>query len=252
MEVDSKEETFTTDIIYKRHSSATRKICLVAIAGQFVLFVLLFFCIGFFLNINSNLKFLALDRFEKEALRNINLSKVSEKTLAELNQFGNINLRWGEIGSPTERSYHFQVEAAQRDGETGNTTLFLTGNHHIKVSKESATLFDAEGKEQGKLEFEKAISVEEGSLRKLIGYDNYRPGSATFFDAYCRYGCGNMAVTFPYYYRPFFGYGYPLVGMDNAFPAGYGGNPVTQLSANGVMGVPGNQQMASALSAAGV
>lgn len=60
-------------------------------------------------------------------------------------------------------------------------------------------------------------------------------------EMYCRYGCGNiMGVTFPYYYRPFFGYGFPLLGTEANFPSGYGGNPVTALGASGALsGGPG-------------
>lgn len=58
-------------------------------------------------------------------------------------------------------------------------------------------------------------------------------------EMYCRYGCGNiMGVTFPYYYRPFFGYGFPLLGTESYFPAGYGGNPVTALGVTGALGPP--------------
>ncbi|PFH31256.1 hypothetical protein BESB_031300 [Besnoitia besnoiti] len=55
---------------------------------------------------------------------------------------------------------------------------------------------------------------------------------ASFMDAYCRYGCGGMSVTFPYYYRPFFGYGYPLVGTEAMFPQGYGGYAAAPLLAS--------------------
>nr|CEL66558.1 TPA: hypothetical protein BN1204_023685 [Neospora caninum Liverpool] len=55
---------------------------------------------------------------------------------------------------------------------------------------------------------------------------------SSFMDAYCRYGCGGMSVTFPYYYRPFFGYGYPLVGTEAMFPQGYGGYPAAPLLAS--------------------
>lgn len=59
-------------------------------------------------------------------------------------------------------------------------------------------------------------------------------------EMYCRYGCGNiMGVTFPYFYRPFFGYGYPLLGTEANFPAGYGGNPITSLGVSGALGPVG-------------
>eukprot|EP01054_Gregarina_sp_Poly1_P005916 Gregarina_sp_Poly_1__5915@NODE_3113_length_1369_cov_6_483871_g1974_i0_p1_GENE_NODE_3113_length_1369_cov_6_483871_g1974_i0NODE_3113_length_1369_cov_6_483871_g1974_i0_p1_ORF_typecomplete_len171_score11_68_NODE_3113_length_1369_cov_6_483871_g1974_i0386898 len=59
-------------------------------------------------------------------------------------------------------------------------------------------------------------------------------------EMYCRYGCGNiMGVTFPYYYRPFFGYGFPLLGSEQYFPQGYGGNPITPMGAAGLLGPPG-------------
>ncbi|EZG46152.1 hypothetical protein GNI_134720 [Gregarina niphandrodes] len=59
-------------------------------------------------------------------------------------------------------------------------------------------------------------------------------------EMYCRYGCGNlMGVTFPYYYRPFFGYGYPLLGTESQFPAGYGGNPLTSLGSSGALATAG-------------
>jgi len=66
--------------------------------------------------------------------------------------------------------------------------------------------------------------------RYPINADQGMPNS--FFDAYCRYGCGGMSVTFPYYYRPFFGYGYPLVGTESMFPQGYGGYPAAELMAS--------------------
>lgn len=53
-------------------------------------------------------------------------------------------------------------------------------------------------------------------------------------EMYCRYGCGNlMGVTFPYYYRPFFGYGFPLIGTEKLFTPGYGGNPLTSMGPSG-------------------
>ena len=53
-------------------------------------------------------------------------------------------------------------------------------------------------------------------------------------EMYCRYGCGNlMGVTFPYYYRPFFGYGFPLIGTEKFFTAGYGGNPLAAMGPSG-------------------
>lgn len=80
-----------------------------------------------------------------------------------------------------------------------------------------------------------------GNLRSYLANDN-GPGRypqnidagppLTAFDSYCRYGCGGLAVTFPYYYRPFFGYGYPLVGTESMFPAGYGGYPAAPLLAS--------------------
>eukprot|EP00922_Rhytidocystis_sp_ex-Travisia-forbesii_P007379 GHVS01010780.1.p1 GENE.GHVS01010780.1~~GHVS01010780.1.p1 ORF type:complete len:116 (+),score=7.54 GHVS01010780.1:124-471(+) len=64
----------------------------------------------------------------------------------------------------------------------------------------------------------------------------------SYFDAYCRYGCGGMAVTFPYYYRPFFGYGYPLVGTEGMFPQGYGGYPAAEIMSQeaGAVTIPGS------------
>eukprot|EP00922_Rhytidocystis_sp_ex-Travisia-forbesii_P044013 GHVS01065618.1.p1 GENE.GHVS01065618.1~~GHVS01065618.1.p1 ORF type:complete len:133 (-),score=18.26 GHVS01065618.1:78-476(-) len=64
----------------------------------------------------------------------------------------------------------------------------------------------------------------------------------SYFDAYCRYGCGGMAVTFPYYYRPFFGYGYPLTGTEGMFPQGYGGYPAAEIMSRqpaGAVTLPG-------------
>lgn len=55
-------------------------------------------------------------------------------------------------------------------------------------------------------------------------YPNYRPGEATFLDQYCKYGCVVDALTAPLFYRPFYGYGYPMIGNELLFPAGYGGN----------------------------
>eukprot|EP00915_Cephaloidophora_sp_WS-2016_P012013 GHVH01017474.1.p1 GENE.GHVH01017474.1~~GHVH01017474.1.p1 ORF type:complete len:118 (-),score=15.41 GHVH01017474.1:23-376(-) len=49
------------------------------------------------------------------------------------------------------------------------------------------------------------------SMRMLMSYDGYYPGSAGFFDFFCRYGCSRMAIAFPEYDRPLFGNGYPLV-----------------------------------------
>merc|ERR1712083_903650 len=60
-------------------------------------------------------------------------------------------------------------------------------------------------------------------------FPNYRPGESTFLDTYCRYGCTIDALTAPNFYRPFFGYGYPMIGNEYMFPAGYGGNANTEL-----------------------
>lgn len=181
------------------------------------------------------------------------LADVWDQTLADIVALEKIFLQWGASGSGSERQYFYTIEAASRDMAKQVTLIELAGRSRLYVYRDFAVLENHLGEELGVLEFSDLEGndnkIEDlrtsntagnpSTLRRLVRYgkhdkDPYRT-EGTFFDGYCRYGCSQMGVTFPHYYRPFFGYGYPLVGTEGFFPAGYGGNPVTELAANGVM-----------------
>ncbi|KAK6590302.1 hypothetical protein RS030_162522 [Cryptosporidium xiaoi] len=75
--------------------------------------------------------------------------------------------------------------------------------------------------------------------RKLISSNSHKHTAShslktqsAYMAAVCKYGCGEMGVTYPYYYRPFFGYGFPLLGTEPYFQSGYGGNVETAMNNN--------------------
>ncbi|KAH8741201.1 hypothetical protein FG386_000108 [Cryptosporidium ryanae] len=75
--------------------------------------------------------------------------------------------------------------------------------------------------------------------RKLISTNSHKHTAShslktqsAYMAAVCKYGCGEMGVTYPYYYRPFFGYGFPLLGTEPYFQSGYGGNVETAMNNN--------------------
>ncbi|EPT30365.1 hypothetical protein TGME49_282020 [Toxoplasma gondii ME49] len=165
----------------------------------------------------------------------------------------------------------------------GATTIFLAGGSTFVVEGERAVLYNSDGNvvksmtkvvnpSQDRDEGRNIPPEEEGTIQFLgVRRLEQKPGGifgkpkqtgfapamlpngpppqplgppASFMDAYCRYGCGGMSVTFPYYYRPFFGYGYPLVGTEAMFPQGYGGYPAAPLlasqgGASAIMGASG-------------
>ncbi|KAF8819237.1 hypothetical protein IE077_001354 [Cardiosporidium cionae] len=192
-----------------------------------------------------------------------------------------LTLQWGASGSHEEIKYYFQIEFAMQDRKKGQTTLGLSFGHKLVAESDKATLLSPIGEELGVIQYfppDKPLDLIDGEVkqflqrvsvnetrvvddenllfptddavpRRLAGKGKYgrypynvdQGLPETFFDAYCRYGCGGMAVTFPYYYRPFFGYGFPLVGTEALFPQGYGGYPAaeilaSQASVNGIQG----------------
>eukprot|EP00922_Rhytidocystis_sp_ex-Travisia-forbesii_P058355 GHVS01086259.1.p1 GENE.GHVS01086259.1~~GHVS01086259.1.p1 ORF type:complete len:306 (-),score=97.06 GHVS01086259.1:613-1437(-) len=153
------------------------------------------------------------------------------------------------------REYFFHVLSAVRDADI--TTLQLSADSTLITDKARAVLLGRYGEELGRVQFQPAAApqrqlgklmqrlADEGVGRYPRNHEVGNPESA--FEAYCRYGCGKVAVTFPYYYRPFFGYGFPLVGTEAMFPQGYGGYPGADLLAHQGAGVVpaqmGQQQM---------
>ncbi|PHJ21853.1 transmembrane protein [Cystoisospora suis] len=170
-----------------------------------------------------------------------------------------------EVTGLTRRTSKLGLNNAPGD-YTSVTTVQLSGGYRCVITHESATLHDSSGSvvhsmvrvhelqgpttkpEPVKTQFLDGRRLEpkpEGGMFKKPKETGFAPvflpngpppqpqGPPTsFMDAYCRYGCGGMSVTFPYYYRPFFGYGYPLVGTEAMFPQGYGGYAAAPLLAS--------------------
>lgn len=181
--------------------------------------------------------------------------------LAQIEKLATLTLEFKEDEYGGPRQYYYTVESLFRDLESATTEVRLSSNHHLLASEEEAVLTDEGGTVLGVLAFADeddeeygADDVEDSSeirntdekvgetAKRRLGKKKkgkkgkpITPGPGGE-EAYCMYGCGQLAVTYPYYYRPFFGYGYPLVGTDAQFPRGYGGNPVTELAAQGVIG----------------
>eukprot|EP00918_Siedleckia_nematoides_P012316 GHVU01027017.1.p1 GENE.GHVU01027017.1~~GHVU01027017.1.p1 ORF type:complete len:305 (+),score=52.43 GHVU01027017.1:37-915(+) len=171
----------------------------------------------------------------------INLSAIPDLPLDMVMKMDTLRLKWGDVGGPDEKTYMYSVESVMQDATKHTTELRLSSNHKLVVYKGKAELFDEEGNQINVLQFtEPSPTLTTNTLRRLMKYGGEtKPGAKNVFEMYCKYGCGQMGLTFPYYYRPFFGSGYPLVGTEGFFPAGYGGNPVTELAAKGLMGTPG-------------
>eukprot|EP00918_Siedleckia_nematoides_P012325 GHVU01027027.1.p1 GENE.GHVU01027027.1~~GHVU01027027.1.p1 ORF type:complete len:340 (+),score=51.57 GHVU01027027.1:37-1020(+) len=207
----------------------------------------------------------------------INLSAIPDLPLDMVMKMDTLRLKWGDVGGPDEKTYMYSVESVMQDATKHTTELRLSSNHKLVVYKGThavlqrcnpvvapvcvcvrggvyvcvcrraafatgkAELFDEEGNQINVLQFtEPSPTLTTNTLRRLMKYGGEtKPGAKNVFEMYCKYGCGQMGLTFPYYYRPFFGSGYPLVGTEGFFPAGYGGNPVTELAAKGLMGTPG-------------
>ncbi|KAF8819782.1 hypothetical protein IE077_004014 [Cardiosporidium cionae] len=200
------------------------------------------------------------------------ITALNELPLEQIEKMESLTLQWGRTGSHEEIKYYFQIEFAVQDRKKDQTTLGLSFGHKLVATSGNATLISPNGEELGVIQFFppdephdfvdadvtqflQRVSVNETRViddknllfptednvpRKLAGKGKYgrypynvdQGLPESFFDAYCRYGCGGMAVTFPYYYRPFFGYGFPLVGTEALFPQGYGGYPAAQILAS--------------------
>lgn len=155
---------------------------------------------------------------------------------------------------------NFEVVDTVYDSLTQRIILELKGGGTLIVLGDVADLYDANGQELGNVIFSTEKSIVERNLFgkkkqsdvkmierhpvEVVEIAAPPPAIEGIYKAYpsemyCRYGCGNvMGVTFPYFYRPFFGYGYPLLGTEPNFPVGYGGNPITALGVGGALGPP--------------
>eukprot|EP00922_Rhytidocystis_sp_ex-Travisia-forbesii_P007090 GHVS01010356.1.p1 GENE.GHVS01010356.1~~GHVS01010356.1.p1 ORF type:complete len:353 (+),score=96.75 GHVS01010356.1:92-1150(+) len=188
----------------------------------------------------------------------VDLSSLSTVPIEQLQTMHSLVMKWPQkedaVGGGGE--YLFHVLSAVRNNKV--TTLHLSADSKLVTDKERAILLDSQGEEIGRVDFSPPVVTttspppattsssrrlgrlmarlaDEGVGRYPRNSEMGNPESA--FDAQCRYGCGKVAVTFPYYYRPFFGYGFPLVGTEAMFPQGYGGYPGADLMAHQGAGV---------------
>ncbi|KAL7067950.1 hypothetical protein ACR3K2_18590 [Cryptosporidium serpentis] len=164
--------------------------------------------------------------------------------------------------------YLFHIESASREvplEEYGsninssspiNLKLNLTGGKSLILGKDKALLYEKSGallhtitfpienydilSENNELNNKDKRDNNKGiQVRQLISSNSHKSSSyhslktqSAYMAAVCKYGCGEMGVTYPYYYRPFFGYGFPLLGTEPYFHSGYGGNVDTAMSNN--------------------
>eukprot|EP00922_Rhytidocystis_sp_ex-Travisia-forbesii_P057824 GHVS01085575.1.p1 GENE.GHVS01085575.1~~GHVS01085575.1.p1 ORF type:complete len:332 (-),score=75.17 GHVS01085575.1:494-1489(-) len=188
----------------------------------------------------------------------VELSSLSSVPLEQLQNMHALVMKWptlteGKQETDNSREYLFHVVSAVREKDA--TTLNLSAESTLITDKTRAILLDSKGEEIGRVEFAPSPPPPQprylGRLMDKLtggeGFGRYPRNSEvgnpeTPFDAYCRYGCGKVALTFPYYYRPFQGYGYPLVGTQASFPQGYGGYPGMDMLAQQAGGVPAQQQ----------
>eukprot|EP01053_Blabericola_migrator_P004981 Blabericola_migrator_1__4980@NODE_258_length_10736_cov_58_864373_g216_i0_p3_GENE_NODE_258_length_10736_cov_58_864373_g216_i0NODE_258_length_10736_cov_58_864373_g216_i0_p3_ORF_typecomplete_len258_score35_81_NODE_258_length_10736_cov_58_864373_g216_i0953110304 len=150
------------------------------------------------------------------------------------------------------KTMHFEMADSPKEVD-GKVIVPFTDRSHLRIGNGEALLIDAEGNTLGMV----PLFLEQPSVPVPVqhpGYDRPPPQPINLppppppvegvyqsypAEMYCRYGCGNiMGVTFPYYYRPFFGYGFPLLGSEPYFPTGYGGNPITPMGAAGLLSPP--------------
>ncbi|KAJ1606876.1 putative transmembrane domain-containing protein [Cryptosporidium canis] len=166
-------------------------------------------------------------------------------------------------GKRHQHMYH--VESIEReilmDEKEATLKFKLTNEGTLQVHKDKAILMDRLGNVIHEISFgpihdhlghqEKLLRSdprEEGSespeqdqpvRRKLISSNSHKHSAAHslktqsgYMAAVCKYGCGEMGITYPYYYRPFFGYGFPLLGTEPYFQSGYGGSVETAMNNN--------------------
>lgn len=156
-------------------------------------------------------------------------------------------------GQVKRHQHMYHVESIEREISVEEAVLKfnLTNQGTLKVYRERAVLRDRLGNVVHELQFfeqtkdgEKQLlrsdSKEDHSTRRKLISSNSHKHSAShslktqsgYMAAVCKYGCGEMGVTYPYYYRPFFGYGFPLLGTEPYFQSGYGGNVETAMNNN--------------------
>lgn len=174
----------------------------------------------------------------------MDLKDLNHVSLSTLRYLRSLTLQWPESTSSSSAARRQSVYAVMAIERQENETIVrLTRGHTLVADDEKAVLYDADSNELGVIKFSAAVGGRRLGLKLLSKFkkrnDNFGkyPNNSQvgdpqdIFDAYCKYGCGKLALTFPYYYRPFFGYGFPLVGTQAAFPQGYGGNPATGMLA---------------------
>ncbi|KAL3127798.1 putative transmembrane domain-containing [Cryptosporidium hominis] len=132
----------------------------------------------------------------------------------------------------------YKDKAILRDrlGNKVHELFFESENqNHEYQSKETEKLLRSDSKDE---ENEKQGQIQPNN-RKLISSNSHKHSASHslktqsgYMAAVCKYGCGEMGVTYPYYYRPFFGYGFPLLGTEPYFQSGYGGNVETAMNNN--------------------
>ncbi|OII73363.1 uncharacterized protein cubi_02575 [Cryptosporidium ubiquitum] len=132
----------------------------------------------------------------------------------------------------------YKDKAILRDrlGNKVNELFFDSGNQKNEYqSKETEKLLRSDPKDEGS----EKQGENQSKHRKLISSNSHKHSASHslktqsgYMAAVCKYGCGEMGVTYPYYYRPFFGYGFPLLGTEPYFQSGYGGNVETAMNNN--------------------
>ncbi|KAF7456006.1 putative transmembrane protein, partial [Cryptosporidium felis] len=151
-----------------------------------------------------------------------------------------------------------KTQGAEKQATEAVLKFNLTNRGTLSVFKDRAVLRDKLGNEIHEFRFHQKTPPGEKSLRadareskepkgqtesiaprRLISSDSHRHSAhhslktqSGYMAAVCKYGCGEMGVTYPYYYRPFFGYGFPLLGTEPYFQSGYGGNVETAMNNN--------------------
>ncbi|KAH8582261.1 transmembrane [Cryptosporidium sp. chipmunk genotype I] len=132
----------------------------------------------------------------------------------------------------------YKEKAILRDrlGNKVHELIFESKNQNYEnQSKDAEKLLRSDSKEE---ESERK-GDSQPKHRKLISSNSHKHSASHslktqsgYMAAVCKYGCGEMGVTYPYYYRPFFGYGFPLLGTEPYFQSGYGGNVETAMNNN--------------------